>query len=104
MLDDDRIAREHRRHDDVDGGEQRVVPRGQVENDAERLFHDAALEARLDPRNDVGQTFLGDARHVARAKGHPVDLASRLGKRLAHHGRDVAGHRVGVGEHGFDGA
>ena len=91
MLDDDGVPREHGRHDDVDGREERVVPRGKVDDDAERFLHDAPLEAFL-RNDDVGERALRDAGHVASAQGHPRDLVLPLSDGLAHHARDVEGN------------
>ena len=106
MLHHDRVARQDCRHHHVHRGEQRIVPRGQIEHHAERRLGDAPHEPRLVARDDVGQRLFGDARHVARTKRHPIDLAARLSQGLAHHGgdvpRDVVGashHRIGRREH-----
>ena len=75
VLHDHRVAREHRRHHHVHRREQRVVPRRQVEHDAQRLLHDAPLEARLGRQHDVRERRVGDGDHVAGAPGHARELA-----------------------------
>ena len=99
MLEHHRVPREDGRHDHVDGGEERVVPRRQVEDDAERLAHDAALAAFL-VENDVRERGLGGAGQVAGALGHPGDLVAGLPQGLAHHAGDVGGDALAGGLQG----
>ena len=103
VLDDDRVAREHRRDDAVDRGQEGVVPRRQVEHDPDRLPDDAALEAR-EGQDDVCKRGLGDRHHVARARRRRLDLAARLRDRLAHHAGDVGRDGLQACLHREDGA
>ncbi len=96
MLHDDGVAGEHRGDNRVHGGEERVVPRGQIEHDAEGRLRDAALEAFLRREHDVGERLLRDLLHVAPAPCHAFDLATRLRERLAHLPRDVLRDLLGA--------
>ena len=67
VLDQHRVRREHRRHDHVDRDQERVVPGGDVQHDAQRLVADEPLEARLRRERLVGQR--GSAsRHMVSAR------------------------------------
>jgi hypothetical protein len=104
VLHDHGVAGENRGDDGVHRREERVVPRREIEHDAQRRLHDAALEAVLGRERDVLEGGLGDRHHVPRATGHPRHLAPGLAQRLAHHARDVRGDGVDVFLHPRRGA
>jgi hypothetical protein len=91
VLDDDRVAREQGGDDDVHRDEERVVPRGDVEHDAEGLVADIAGEIGLFGDVFVLEGILGDVDHVAGAGEHAVDLAPGEGDGFAHLAGDVGG-------------
>ncbi len=101
MLHDDRVAGEDRGDDAVDRREEGIVPRRQVEHDAEGLAHDAPFEARRGRQDHVGQRALRDGHHVPCPGGRPPHLAAGLRDGLAHHARDALGDRLGRGLHRF---
>ena len=108
VLDQHGIAGEERRDDHVDGDEERVVPRGDVERDAQRLVADEALEAVLRRERLVGERRLRQPAHGLRAIDHRADLVLGLLERLAHLAGDVegdlVGHRPERGDHLAHGA
>ena len=95
MFEDDGVSREHGRHDDVQRDKQRIVPRGDVEHDAERFVADVAFEPGDLGDVFVRERFLRDADHVFGAFDEPVHFAARLLDGLAHLARRVRGDLVG---------
>ena len=66
VLEHDRVARQQRRHDRVDGAQVRVVPRGDHQHRAQRIAADELLEALGSVDRDVGEPLAGDRDHVPR--------------------------------------
>jgi hypothetical protein len=104
MLENDRVACEYGGKNDIDRREQWVIPRGQVEHDAERVFDDSPIEAVLPRKHDVAQAPFGNRDHMPRARRHPCNFVAGLDEGFAHHSRDVGGDRFSSRLHFRDGA
>jgi hypothetical protein len=96
VLEDDRVAGNQCRHQCVDGGQPRVVPRRDHEHDTERLAPNVAGEpvARLQP--DVGQRFGCQVDHRPSAQKPASHLASAVAERPSHLHGELLGYGVGV--------
>ena len=89
VLDQHGVAREQRRHDHVDGDQERIVPGRDVEHDAQRLAADEPVESRLGREGLVGERRLRQPAHRLGAVDHRVDLVPRLLEGLPHLPGDV---------------
>ena len=102
MLHHHRIAGKDRRQHGVERRHVGKVPGRQVEDDAERLAADVALEAFLRPDIDVGEHLRRDRDHVARALLEAPHLARPVADRPAHlPGEQLRDARL-VGDHRVD--
>ena len=102
VLHDDRIAGQDRRQHGVERRHIGEVPGRQIEDDAERLAADEALEALLRPDIDVGEHLRRDRDHVAGPLLEPPHLARPVADRPPHlPGEQLRDARL-VGDHRID--
>ena len=90
-LDDDRVARDQRRRDLSRRGEQRVVPRRDEQDDADRLavLHREGSGAAVG--DELAERQPAEPAVVLEELGGLADFAPGLGARLAHLGHDELG-------------
>ena len=94
MLQHHGVAGDQRRHDGVDRGQERVVPGGDDEDQAERLARQGAAEAVAVLDHHRGQRGFGDPGHVGGALAHAAHLAA-VADRPAHLPGEL-GDEIGV--------
>ena len=97
MLDDDAVAGEDAGDDHVDGDEQRVVPRDDVEHDAEGLVANVFDEVAVFGEVLLGEGGVGNGYQVFGAGDHGAHLALGLRQRFTHLLGHLRGNVIGHG-------
>ena len=102
MFHHDRIAGKNRGQHGVERRHIGEVPGGQIEDDAERLTADEALEALLRSNIDVAEHLRRDRDHVAGALLETPHLARPIADRPPHLPGEQLRHARLVGDHRID--
>ena len=103
VLEDNGVAGHECRHDGIHRREIRVVPRGDHEDDPQRLPADEAAKSLLGPRLHVPQRLVGRGGHIAGALLEAADLAGGVDDGPPHLPSDLRGDVVLRSHEGVDG-
>jgi hypothetical protein len=97
VLDENTVSGQERRNHNIYGNQQRIIPRGDIDHDAERLVLDSAVIAFLGGQDVGRQGLMGDVQHVFGPLEKTAELCAGLGQGFSHLAADLFGDRLLVG-------